>query len=280
MPGGSEPGPPAGPPPAPPAGPSSLPVEPLAQGDAAPARRRPRGRTTLIIAAAALLGTAAGVAVGYGVQAERPPTPSAALSQPGLGYPAKSASKAPTPLPAAEDRQVKTDGDLRKLLVDRPRGARQTLVDELGLTDGWEPIEQYAERYKKPQHMFPLLAERDLRRVASAAWEQGEHRETSIQLVQFRAGERLGASAHFDSQMEYMSWEGPGANDFGHAIKGSREGRYFLYPVDRKPGYLPFYKARALAVRGDIMLDIFITDSAPIREKDIRTLAERQLERL
>ncbi|MER6602915.1 hypothetical protein ABT305_31475 [Streptomyces parvus] len=70
----------------------TLPAAPEAPA-AVPAHRprpRPRGRTTLIIAAAALLG----IAVGYGVQAEREPTP-----------------------PAAQDRRVKTDGDLRKLLV-------------------------------------------------------------------------------------------------------------------------------------------------------------------
>ncbi|MCC8479420.1 hypothetical protein LMJ41_16200 [Streptomyces globisporus] len=99
----------------------TLPAAPEAPA-AVPAHRprpRPRGRTTPIIAAAALLGIVGGVAVGYGVQAEREPTPPAALSQPGLGYPAKplSADRAPAPLPAAQDRRVKTDGDLRKLLV-------------------------------------------------------------------------------------------------------------------------------------------------------------------
>ncbi|MFJ2025879.1 hypothetical protein ACIODW_19040 [Streptomyces sp. NPDC087897] len=265
-----------------PEGPAPVPpptAEPPARGHA-PVRRRPRGRTTLIIAAAALLGIAGGAAVGYGIQAERPPTPPAALSQPGLGYPVKPAARAPAPLPASEDRQVRTDGDLRKLLVDRPEGAQKTLVDELGLDDGWEPLEQYAERYKNPQHMFQALAEGGLRRVASTAWEQGEHRKTAIQLIQFRAGDRLGASEHFDGQMQYMPWGGRGAGNSGHAIKGSREGRYFLYPVQRKEGYLPLYEARALAVRGDIALNVSITDTVPIREKDIRTLAERQLERL
>ncbi|CAM5228219.1 hypothetical protein SMICM304S_11183 [Streptomyces microflavus] len=42
---------------------------------------------------------------------------------------------------------------------------------------------------------------------------------------------------------------------------------------------LPALPRRALAA-GDIMIDINITDSKPISKKDIRVLAERQLERL
>ncbi|MEU2098863.1 hypothetical protein ABZ771_24695 [Streptomyces globisporus] len=264
-----------------------MPAEPLGAGGpaeptAAPVRRRPRGRTTLIIAAAALLGIVGGVAVGYGMQAEREPTPLAALSQPGLGYPAKpaAADRAPAPLPAAQDRRAKTDGDLRKLLIDRPKGTRKTLIDELGLGDGWEPVEQYAEGYEDPHYMFESLGGLELRRVASVAWEQGEYRETQVSLIQFRSGDQHGAAEHFDDQIMYMPWDKDGAGNTGEAIKGSREGRYFLYPVVRKAGYLPSYRARALAVRGDIALDISIYDTVPISKKDIRTLAERQLERL
>ncbi|MGY5002755.1 hypothetical protein [Streptomyces griseus] len=248
-----------------------------------PVRRRPRGRTTLIIAAAALLGISAGVAVGYGVQAEREPTPLAALSQPGIGYPAKpaAAGRAPAPLPAAQDRRVRTDGDLRKLLVDRPKGAKKSFADGLGLDDGWEPIDAYVQDYyDDPQYMFETLAAADLRRVASASWTQGKYRETTVELIQFRSGDLLGAADHFSEQMMYMPGDMGGADNVGDPIKGSREGRYFLYPVEREAGYLPSYRARALAVRGDIALDINIFDTVPISKKDIRTLAERQLERL
>ncbi|WP_065482784.1 hypothetical protein [Streptomyces sp. PTY087I2] len=255
----------------------------LAAPPAPPVRRRARGRTTLIIAAAALLGIVGGVAVGYGIQAEREPTPLAALSQPGLGYPAKplAADRVPAPLPAAQDRRVRTDGDLRKLLVDRPKGARKTLIDELGLGDGWEPFDQYVETYyEDPQYMFESLAGAGLRRVASVSWAQGKYRDTTVQLIQFRSGDTHGAEDHFAEQMGYMPGATGGADDLGDPVKGSSDGRYFLYPVERKAGYLPSYRARALARRGDIMLDINIFDTVPISKKDIRTLAERQLERL
>lgn len=230
---------------------------------------------------AAVLGIAGGTAVGYGIQAERASTPLAALSQPGLGYPAKSRSADQAPLTADQDRRVRTDGDLRKLLVDRPEGAEKTLTDELSLGDGWEPIDQYAEtNYKNPHHMFEALTEQGLRRVASVSWEQGKYRETEVHLLQFRSGDRLGAAEHLDSQLEYMPRNERGAGNEGDAIKGSGAGRYFLHPVEREAGYLPAYRARALARRGDIVLDIHIYDTVPIGKKAIRTLAERQLERL
>ncbi|MFE2294273.1 hypothetical protein [Streptomyces sp. NPDC059452] len=256
-------------------------MEPNDTIPAPPVRRRPRGRTTLIITAAALLGISGGAAVGYGIQAERPPTPLPALSQPGLGYPAKPLPTAPAPLPAAQDRQVTTDGDLRKLLVDRPKGAKKPLAGELGIGDGWASLPEYAQTYyDDPNYMFETFAGADLRRVASVGWRQGQHRTINVQLIQFRSGDTLGASDHLAGQLDYMDEEEDGAGNPGQPVKGSGEGRSYLFPVERKAGYLPSYRARALAARGDIVLDINIFDTVPIKAKDIRTLAERQLERL
>ncbi|MEW2069569.1 hypothetical protein [Streptomyces sp. NPDC007346] len=242
---------------------------------------RPRGRTALIIAAAALLGISGGTAVGYGVQAQRPPTPLPALAQPGLGYPAKPlpADQAPPPLPASEDRQVRTDGDLRKLLVERPKGARSPVFAVEG-RDTWVPLQIYARGFTAEDDMFEALAESDLRRIAADLWDEGEHRNVVIRLIQFRSGAQLGATDHLYGQLSYMPDPEVGAGNKGYPLKGSGNGRYYVYPVERKPGYLPHYEARALAVRGDIMIDINIADAKPISKKDIRVLAERQLERL
>ncbi|MFF8931889.1 hypothetical protein ACF1AO_32000 [Streptomyces longwoodensis] len=51
-----------------------------------------------------------GTCVGYLVQADHDPTSEGRVA----------------PLSAAQDRQVATDGDLRKLLGDRPKGAKDT----------------------------------------------------------------------------------------------------------------------------------------------------------
>ncbi|GGZ09454.1 hypothetical protein CP967_15635 [Streptomyces nitrosporeus] len=255
---------------APPAAPAGAP---------AAVRSRPRGRTALLIAAAALLGIAGGAAVGYGIQAERPPTPLAALSQPGLGYPAKAlpADEAPGPLPADEDRLARADGDLRKLLVAKPKGYREE--EGFEAVDGWIDLADYARSFRNEGHMYEKLLSGDLRRIAGASWERG-NRTVGVTLVQFRSGAETGAVEHADGQLSYMSESGVGAGNEGDPLKGSADGRYYLYEVDREPGYLPVYRARAIAHRGDVMMEVGIYDTKPISKKDIRSLAERQLERL
>ncbi|WP_078852714.1 hypothetical protein [Streptomyces sp. NRRL S-1824] len=261
------------------AGPAAAPeAEPDAP--ATPVKPRPRGRTALLIAAAAVLGIAGGTAVGYGVQADRAPTPLPALSQPNLAYPAKAlpADKVPDPLPVSQDRQRKTEGDLRELLVSKPSGARNARFPFP--TKGWMSLDAYAREFKSEDYMFETLAEADVRRIAAANWAQGQYRDVAIRLVQFRSGAELGASDHANDQLGYMPYAKDGAGNEGDPIKGSGNGRYFLYKAVNKPGYLPVYQARAIAQRGDVMFDINIFDTVPISKKDIRTLAERQLERL
>ncbi|MEV8391304.1 MULTISPECIES: hypothetical protein [unclassified Streptomyces] len=244
-------------------------------------RRRRRGRTTLLIAAAAVLGIVAGTATGYAVQAEREPTPLPVLAQPGVGYPAKSLprGKEAEPLSAKEDTRVRTDGDLRKLLVGRPSGAEEAFP--VWLNDGWRSLHMYVLDYQEPSIMFKGLLGDGFRRAAAASWTQGENREVNINLVQFRAGHTLGAAAHAEGQQSYMPDDDEySAGNPGDPIKGSGNGRYYLYKPERKAGYLPSYRARAIAHRGDVMVDINMFDTKPISKKDIRTLAERQMERL
>lgn len=261
--------------------PPHLPQADLPEPVAVPVKRRPRGRTTLIIAAAAFLGIAAGTAAGYGVQAERAPTPLTALSQPGLGYPAKAlpADQAPDPLPASQDRQVRTDGDLRKLLIPRPAGWSEN-KNALFARDGWMGLGEYALDFEDEGFMFSRLLESDFRRVAAADWKKGAHRTASVWLVQFRSGVTTGAADHAAAQRAYMPDEKNGAGNEGDAIKGSLDGRYYVYKARATPGYLPLYRARAVFERGDVMAEINMFDTEPISKKDIRTLAERQLERL
>lgn len=272
---GPEPQPQPVPEPAPVAEPETAPV-------AAPAARRPRGRTALLIAAAAVLGIAGGTAVGYDIQAGRAPTPLPVLSQPDLAYPAKAlpAGKAADPLPASQDRRVRTDGDLRKLLADRPAGWSDDDGSALSFGDGWLAVDEYARSFEEEGPMYEYFLEVDIRRIAGAAWKRGQHRTAETYLVQFGSGTVQGAQDFAEGQLSYMSGTEIGAGNDGDAIKGSGNGRYYLYEVERKPGYLPSYHARATVYRGDIAADIHIYDTVPISKKDIRTLAERQLERL
>ncbi|QEV15741.1 hypothetical protein CP974_13760 [Streptomyces fradiae ATCC 10745 = DSM 40063] len=227
----------------------------------------------MLIAAAAVIGVSAGTAVGYRIQADRPPTPLPPLNQPGLAYPAAPLPKGeePHPLTAAEDRRVKTDGDLRKLLAPAPKGVDAR--DELG------GLPVYAVTFESKARMFSALAEEEFRRVAIRHWREGD-RKTHVRLVQFHPGYTNAAADHAEGQRSYMTGDGHAGND-GAVLKGTAEGRYYVYDKpNRKPGYLPLYRARAVFHRGDIMTDIWIYDSKPIPASAIRTLAERQLERL
>lgn len=232
-------------------------------------------RTVGLIAVAAVIGLVGGTATGYGIQAEREPTPLPPLNQlGGLAYPKPlTKGQEPEPLSAAEDRQVKANGDLRRLLLPRPEGARADGVD------GWLSLSEYVGRYNRPAGALEDQLGLSVRRVASRSWLSGEHRSVTIYLVQFRPGSMIGARGFVKNQQSIVSGE-ERADSIGTALEGSGNGRTFVYPVQRKAGYLDMYEARAYVQRGDIAIEILMSDTRKIAEKDIVSLAERQLERL
>ncbi|MFI1830291.1 hypothetical protein ACH41E_28220 [Streptomyces sp. NPDC020412] len=253
-------------------------AEAAADGGSAEApavRRRPRGATAVLLAVASVVGLVGGTAVGYGVQADREPKPLPPLSQPGLAYPAKPlpADQRPTALTAAEDHRVKTEGDLRKLLLPKPAGARS--VGAEWLDDGLMDVRSYARGFTDEQHTANELLREDMRRGAGARWTKGD-RTWVVHLVQFRSyegAEAFASRAHFyDSEVV-----GDGAGD---QLAGTESSRTYLFKVQRESGSKPLYRARAALQRGDIMAEINVWDSKPIGKKEIRTLAEQQLERL
>jgi hypothetical protein len=252
--------------------------ETTAEAAAAPARTRPRGRTALIVACAALLGVVAGVATGYTVQADRKPTPLPPLSGPKLSYPKERLSADEyEPLPAKHDRRVKTDGDLRKLLVDKPAGARESPFhpSEASLV----PVDDFAQQYTDPTGRFQHLLSEDVRRIAHIGWDDSSEHTTVVSLIQFRSNVSHAAREYVELQQALSTEDPTGAS--GERIKGSGNGfTYVPDSPDREPGYLPLYRARAIAYRGDIVMDIEIFGTRPVSEKDIRELAEQQMERL
>ncbi|MFD3567705.1 hypothetical protein [Streptomyces sp. NPDC058667] len=245
-----------------------------------PSAVRPRRRalrTVGLIAVAAVLGLVGGTAVGYGIQAQREPTALPPLNQPDLVHPKPlpKGQKA-KPLPASEDRQAKAQGDLRKLLLPKPAGAKK---DEFVDDDGWMPVYEFASHFTEPGGALDHQLDLDIRRVAVTAWATGEHKRTEIRLVQYRAGDVLGAEEFIEDQQDYMPDE-DFADSEGKELKGSANGRYYVFPVQRKAGYLDMYEARAYFHRGDVAVEIFVVDTKKIAETYIRSLAERQLGRL
>ncbi|MGW1278984.1 hypothetical protein ACWD4V_18835 [Streptomyces tsukubensis] len=244
----------------------------------APARVRPRGATALLLAVAAVVGISAGTAVGYGIQAGREPEPLPALSQAGLAYPAKPlpAGERPPALSAAEDRGVRTNGDLRKLLVAKPAGAR--IAPAEWLDDNWADLGLYANQYEGADAVLFDLLQDEVRRIAGAGWEKG-NRTYEVHLLQFRSSR--GAAQYAEGVNEYLAEaEKESTGSPGDALSGSGNGLFYILKPEGEPGYKPVHQARAVVQRGDVLADLAIWDTSPIGKNDIRTLAERQLERL
>ncbi|MCT9077122.1 hypothetical protein [Streptomyces fulvoviolaceus] len=240
------------------------PVEPLV-------RPRRRGRTTLLIAGAAVLGLVAGTCAGYLVQADREPTKLPPLSQPVL----KQAKGEAEPLSAAQDRRVKTDGDLRKLLLKKPAGAKES---DLADDDGWMELADYADLFEHPENAFGNLISEEFRRAAVTSWKVGSTYGVEIRLIQYRQEETLQAPVSAENEQYWADAE-DGTESW--PVAGSGNGMAYVHTEpDTEPGYLPQYSAEAIAWRGDILMEIYVWDTKLISKKKIMDLAERQMERL
>ncbi|WP_328554748.1 hypothetical protein [Streptomyces sp. NBC_00358] len=256
--------------PAAPAERTAAPAEP----DDAPSvpRARRRGRTTLLIATAAVLGLVAGTCAGYLVQADSEPTKLPSLSQPAV---AQAKGDGPEPLSAAQDDRVKTNGDLRKLLLPRPKGTRES---EWTGDDGWMNLTEYADSYKKPAGAFGTLVADEFRRAAVVGWRQGSTYSVEIRLVQYRQEESLKASEAADNAY-YWAEKDAGTNS--RPLPGTGDGMVYVHTrPETKAGYLPIYSAEAHAWRGDIAMEVWVYDTKPIPKEKIMDLAKRQVGRL
>lgn len=243
-----------------------------AEAPAEPRARRKRGRTALLIATAAVLGLVAGTCTGFVVQAGREPTRLPPLSQPVV---AQAEGDGPEPLSAAQDHRVKTDGDLRKLLLPRPKGVKEA---EWAGEDGWMNLPAYADSYKRPVNAFASLISDQFRRAAVTGWQQGSMYTAEIRLVQYRQEEQLAAAESADNGHHWAEKE---AATRSWPIPGTGDGMAYVHTrPETKPGYLPMYTAEAHAWRGDIAVEIWITDGKPIPKEKIMDLAERQMGRL
>ncbi|MEV8092034.1 hypothetical protein [Streptomyces nigra] len=238
---------------------------------AVPVRARRRGRTALLIAGAVVLGLVAGTCTGYLVQADREPTKLPPLSQPTLK---QSKGEAPEPLSAARDRHVRTDGDLRKLLLKKPRGAKT--ADWSSADDGWMDLASYAETFSDPKDAFAENVGNEFRRAAVVAWEQGDT-TVEIRLVQFRQEESLAAAEAVGSAHYWADFD----DNHSWPIPGTEDGMAYAYTKPQaEPGYVPMYEAKAFAWRGDIEMEIFVSSTKPVGKKTLLGLAKRQMERL
>lgn len=242
--------------------------QPETEPESGPAPRpRRRGRTTLLIAVAAVLGVVAGTCTGFLVQANRAPDKLPSLSQATL---TQAKGPAPEPLSAAQDRKVKVDGDLRKLLLKKPSGAK-TATYSLG-SDGWLDLAEYSEMFTEPDEAFGYQVDKEFRRAAVTQWGEGT-RDVRIVLEQYRQVTDLGAS---DTVTDSFYWAERKSHTSSWAIPGTGDGMAYVHGASADG----VYSAEAHAWRGDVALEIWVYDTKPIPKKKIMDLAERQMERL
>ncbi|MFB0626687.1 hypothetical protein [Streptomyces sp. AB3(2024)] len=237
---------------------------------ALPRRARRRGRTTLLIAAALVLGALAGTATGYAVQYHRAPTALPPLAQPQLVSPkALAPDDSTTNKSINANRHHKTDDDLAELLLTAPDGAK---VDGRG----YESLDIFtADFFEEPDVVLPDLVDTGIRRVASTVWIQGDV-GVEVRLLQFN--NRSGADDYQASQAAYMP-ELKYAGNRGVAIPGlAADLGHVWVDSEVRSGVRG---GRALARRGDIVMDINYYDArGKASESDVMELAKRQLERL
>ncbi|MFF4901146.1 hypothetical protein [Streptomyces sp. NPDC001068] len=238
-----------------------------------PGRRR---RTGILLASAAVLGVAAGTCVGYLVQADREPTALPPLSQPFL---AQAKGAGPEPLSAAQDRKAKADGDLRKLLVSRPKAAREPKDVESG--DGWMEAGALAETYKNPAEAFRnLVATREFRRAAVTDWQEDGGFEVEIRLVQYRQEQTGTEAADAADDAYYFAEPADDYDTDSWPIPGTGDGKVYVHQKPRTYYGVGLYSAEAHAWRGDIAMEIWMYDTKPIPKTKVLDLAKRQMERL
>ncbi|MGW7424335.1 hypothetical protein ACWGJB_30635 [Streptomyces sp. NPDC054813] len=223
-----------------------------------------------------MLGVVAGTCAGYLVQADREPTALPPLSQPSVG---QAQGAAPEPLSAAQDRQVKVDGDLRKLLLSRPSGARESRYP-VG-SDGWMDASTLAETYKYPATAFhDLVGKKEFRRAAVTEWRENGDLNVEIRLVQYRQEETGTEAADAAGNAYYFAEPADDYDTDSWPIPGTGDGRAYVHGKPYTSYGVSQYSAEAHAWRGDIAMELWINDTKPIPKTKVLDLAKRQMERL
>ncbi|MFD3776876.1 hypothetical protein [Streptomyces sp. NPDC058612] len=240
----------------------------------AAAPRGRRGRTTLLIAAAAALGVLAGAVAGYAVQYHRDPTPLPPLAQQNLVAPkALAPDDSTTNKTINANRWRVSDGDLVEMLVKPPAG---TKVFEAA---GYVGLESYAAQYDRPGDGFGRLRDEGFRRAASVSWEEDDQL-TKVWLLQF-TGWRGGNAEAKSALKSVPAWAG----NTGSGLPGlpPDAGHVWMYSKpSTAPGGNTVSHARAFVRRGDVFAEIFVYDrrGGALSESALVDLAKRQLERM
>lgn len=232
---------------------------------------RSRRRTPLLLCTAVLLGAAGGIAGGYTVQAEREPTELPPLAQAKVGIdhnPRVSGADAP---------RNKTAGDLRKLLISAPEGTKSSPLT--GQEGEWMAPYVVAAEYEDPGGKLGDSLADGFRRAAGISWLRA-NQATHVWITQYRDATYADSRSYLVEELNYEPNYGL-TREIAEPIPGSTNGFLFVHTKPSlEPGYLPQYRARAIARRGNVVMEIFVYDTAPISSAYIKGMAKKQLERL
>ncbi|MFI1097747.1 hypothetical protein [Streptomyces sp. NPDC020917] len=234
-------------------------------------RPRRRGRTTLLIASAAVLGVLAGGGLGYRIQQQRTPTPLPPLTGRPLAQP-NGAGPAAAALPVSQDRAAVYGGDLLKLLVPTPKGAKEG-------ERGWESLAAYSENFTKPGTAFVEFSGDDFQRAVNAMWLEHHDTVVSVELAQFRDDAAPSAPRRMSDQSLYNDADDELAD--GEDVPGTMDGKVWgSAKPHRIDGSVTAYSARGMARIGNIVVDVSFISARPVKAATVAALVTRQLERL
>ncbi|MET9615319.1 hypothetical protein [Kitasatospora indigofera] len=248
---------------------AGLPADVLVAGGdvtAPPARVR-RPRPVLLLTSALVLGLLLGGGAGYVIQAGRPPTPLPPLQVALPSYPAAvldaaaAAEAAPKPLAI--------DGDLRKLVLERP-GGTEAWGDNPDVPS-WITVGELAERTGEAKRTFADFNRDGFRRAAGVDWKQGgtRYRVTLLQYGPDDADRAL---------VEARGMHGAAATKFADGVNGG-------YQVESEPenwaeSTEKYYYGSAVARRGTVVMEIEVFAPQPVDAAALKDLAKKQWERL
>jgi hypothetical protein len=232
---------------------------------------RRRGRTTVLIAAAAVLGVLAGTGVGYRIQYDREPTPLAPLAG-AMPVQPKGAAPAAPALPASQDRAAVYDGNLLDLLVPIPKGAKAS-------ERVWVSLTGFAETFDDPAGTFKDYAMGGFQRSVRADWTGAPGTYDEVEVIQFRDEGTAFASSLF------TRWASANAYDpaYGTSVEIPGVMNGYVWPSGKavtQDGYEPEYHGRALAQVGNILIEVFVDRLHPVTASAVLPVINEQLERL
>ncbi|WP_431035460.1 hypothetical protein ACQYWQ_16445 [Streptomyces sp. P6-2-1] len=247
--------------------------------------RRPRGATTLLLVAAAVLGLGGGTAYGYRVQADRHPKQLPPLAQAELSYPKKTlpadAKGSRPPLEENEDHQLVLRGGLDRLVVPRPKGWRQAEEGHRTFGEGFAragDLALYVHDYLYPAEMLEEQIADGVARIAGDDWSGPGELVGQVRLLEYAPSLRAQAAN------VALDWgKGITMEETYRDMKtldGPPGTRVLTWKEPAEAGYAPSWSGRVIGSRGSVLMDMTFWDTKPLDEKLLLGLAKKQWERL